>query len=230
MTLNPSSFNPLWISVVEPLRRRIVEGELLPGQPLSENSLAAEFGVSRTPVREALRILMEEGLVEMLSGRKLRVVDPKLEDIHEVYDLRWIIESEAIRRLAAAPAHAEVVCQQLDRYCHLGDEALRDHDRKGLARANENFHEEIVMAVGNRRLHAQFKTIYNLISLYRHQTLRSEHWATQGHTDHAQLVKLIRAGQGEAALKLLRRHLDEAERVLVERLTLKLEEGEVSAL
>jgi len=218
MSFSPSSFNPLWLTVVESLRRRIVEGELLPGQALSENLLAAEFEVSRTPVREALRILMEEGLVEMLAGRKLRVVVPKPGDIHEVYDLRWIIESEAIRRLAQAPGRTAEVCDRLDAYCRNGDEALRNKDRKGLARANEQFHEEIVKAVGNRRLHAHFRTIYNLISLYRHQTLQSEHWATQGHHDHAALVNLIRRGEGEAALALLRRHLEEAERVLAQRL------------
>src|SRR5690606_21405360 len=52
MSFSASSFNPLWLSVAKPLRRRIVEGEILPGQPLSENLLATEFGVSRTPVRE----------------------------------------------------------------------------------------------------------------------------------------------------------------------------------
>jgi len=221
MSFSPSSFNPLWLSVVEPLRRQIVEGELLPGQLLSENSLAAEFGVSRTPVREALRILMEEGLVEMLRGRKLRVVVPKPDDIHEVYDMRCIIESEAIRRLAAAPGRAAATCEKLDVYCRNGDEALRKNDRKGLARANEQFHEEIVLALGNRRLHAQFKTIYNLISLYRHQTLQSERWAAQGHDEHAALVELLRKGEGDAALKLLRRHLELAERVLTERLSSK---------
>lgn len=218
MSLSPSSFNPLWLTVVDTLRRRIVEGELLPGQVLSENMLAAEFEVSRTPVREALRILMEEGLVEMLAGRKVRVVVPQPDDIHEVYDLRCIMESEAIRRLIAAPEKAAAVCEKLEIYCRNGDEALRKKDKKGLARANEQFHEEIVKAVGNRRLNAQFKTIYNLISLYRHQTLQSDDWAAQGHDEHAQLVKLIRQGDTNASLKLLHQHLDRAERVLVEQL------------
>ncbi|NYT80700.1 GntR family transcriptional regulator [Alcaligenaceae bacterium] len=217
MSFSASSFNPLWLSVAEPLRRRIVEGEILPGQPLSENLLATEFGVSRTPVREALRILMEEGLVEMLPGRKLRVVVPKPADIHEVYDIRWIIESEAIRRLTAQPERAARVCRQLDIYCKNGDKALSRQDRKGLALANEQFHEEIVLALDNRRLHAQFRTIYNIISLYRHQTLQSESWAAKGHDEHARLVDLIREGNTEAALALLRSHLELAENLLARR-------------
>lgn len=221
MSSSSSSFNPLWLSVLEPLRRKIVEGELLPGQLLSENSLASEFGVSRTPVREALRILMEEGLVEMLPGRKLRVVVPQQEDIHEVYDMRCIIESEAIRRLAAAPEQAAAVCDKLDEHCRSSDEALKKRDRKGLAVANERFHEEIVLSLGNRRLHAQFKAIYNLISLYRHQTLQSESWASQGHAEHGEMLRLIRTGQGDEALRLLRHHLVLAERVMVERLSAK---------
>lgn len=213
-----NAFDPLWVSVAEPLRRRIVEGDIPPGQLLSENQLAQEFSVSRTPVREALRILIEEGLVEMLPGRKVRVAVPDPLDVKEIYEVRWLLEAESLRRLAADPALRERTCEQLDRYCLEGDEALARKDRRALAAANERFHETIVAALDNRRLIAQFRNIYNLISLYRHQTLKSEGWAEAGLTEHTQLVKLLRAGQQDAALALLEDHLNHARQIMLERM------------
>ncbi len=211
-------FDPLWVSVADQLRWRIVQGEVAPGQALSENQLASEFGVSRTPVREALRILMEEGLVEMLAGRRLRVALPDPVDVREVYETRWLLESEAVRRLAADPAAAQATCAQLQAACGEGDTALRHQDRQGLARANERYHEALVLALGNRRLTALSRTLYNLIALYRNQTLQSERWAAAGNVDHLALLEHIRAGRTDEALALLRSHLDEAQAVLAERL------------
>jgi len=94
-----NTFEPLWLRVYQPIRERILWGDLLPGANLSENQLADEFGVSRTPVREAVRLLVGDGLVAVSPGRKMRVVLPTIKDIHEVYDFRSIIECEAVSRL-----------------------------------------------------------------------------------------------------------------------------------
>jgi len=216
-----NAFDPLWVSVAEPLRRRIVEGEIPPGQLLSENQLAQEFGVSRTPVREALRILIDEGLVEMMPGRKVRVAVPDPQDVVEIYDVRWLLESEALRRLALDDALRARTCEQLAGHCRQGSDALAQQDRKKLAAANERFHETIVAALQNRRLIAQFRNIYNLISLYRHQTLQSEGWAQAGNEEHASLVRLIEARDLDAALSLLRQHLDHAQHIMIERMRQK---------
>jgi DNA-binding GntR family transcriptional regulator len=219
MSISANSFDPLWVGVAEPLRRRIVEGEIRPGQLLSENQLASEFGVSRTPVREALRILMDEGLVEMLPGRKIRVAVPDPIDVYEVYDIRWLLESEALRRLKANPQLAQETSDRLEQHCRAGDAALANRDRHGLALANERFHEELVSALNNRRMLAQFRTIYNLIALYRHQTLQSDTWAAAGNADHIELIGLIRNGDLDASLALLRDHLVHAQEVLASRLS-----------
>lgn len=213
-----NAFDPLWVSVAEPLRRRIVEGDIPPGQLLSENQLAQEFNVSRTPVREALRILIEEGLVEMLPGRKVRVAVPDPLDVKEIYEVRWLLEAESLRRLAANAALRERTCEQLDRYCLEGDDALARKDRRALASANERFHETLVAALDNRRLIAQFRNIYNLISLYRHQTLKSEGWPEAGHAEHGQLVQLLRAGRLDDSLALLGKHLEHAQQIMLARM------------
>jgi len=210
-----NAFDPLWVSVAEPLRRRIVEGDIPPGRQLSENQLAQEFNVSRTPVREALRILIEEGLVEMLPGRKVRVAVPDPVDVREIYEVRWLLEAEALRRLAADPELSGRVCGQLDRYCLEGDDALAKKDRRALAAANERFHETLVASLDNRRLVAQFRNVYNLISLYRHQTLQSGQWGAESHREHAQLVELLRARKLDEALALLGQHLDHARQIML---------------
>ena len=94
-----NTFEPLWLRVYQPVRERILKGYLLPGAMLSENQLAEEFEVSRTPVREAVRLLINDGLVAVSPGKKMRVMLPSPKDIHEVYDIRSIIEREALRRL-----------------------------------------------------------------------------------------------------------------------------------
>lgn len=212
-----SRFDPLWLRVADPLRQRIVQGDLSPGEPLSENRLASEYGVSRTPVREALRLLMEEGLVEMLPGRKLRVVVPDPDNVREVYDIRWVLESESIRRLMADPVAVQRTVPQLERCCDQGDAALAAGDRQGLAAANEQFHGHLIQVLNNRRLLAQFRAVHNLIMLYRNQSLQSERWAEAGTAEHRELVKLVRAGERDAALALLRAHIDRAQQVLHER-------------
>ena len=81
MKMNEISFNtfePLWLKVYKPVRERILKGYLLPGAMLSENELADEFQVSRTPVREAVRLLINDGLVGVSPGRKMRIISLRI--------------------------------------------------------------------------------------------------------------------------------------------------------
>ena len=209
----PSPFDPLWTRVADPLRRAIIEGVLPPGELLSENRLAAEYGVSRTPVREALRILMEEELVEMLPGRKVRVALPRAENVHEIYDVRLVLESEAVRRLVH-DAGAASVCERMARACDASDKALADRDLAALAEANEDFHAALVSALRNERLLAQYRAIHNLITLYRHQSLHSEGWAEDGTAEHRPLLEKLMQRDEAAAVALLRTHIERARDVV----------------
>lgn len=211
-----SPFDPLWLRVADPLRQRIVDGELAPGAPLSENRLAADYAVSRTPVREALRLLMEEGLVEMLPGRKVRVALPDAHDVREVYDVRRVLESEALRRVFAQPQSIAPLAAALEASCDDGDRALAARDLRALALANERFHAALVEALGNRRLLSQYRLVHNLIRLYRNQTLRSEQWAEAGTAEHRELVRRIRDRDETGALALLEAHMQRAQQVLRE--------------
>jgi DNA-binding GntR family transcriptional regulator len=212
-----SPFDPLWRGVVVPLRARIVSGALAPGEPLSEIRLAAEFGVSRTPVREALRTLIGEGLVQVLPGRKIRVSLPDLDDIREVYDVRIVLESEAVRRLPRQPKAAKETLTAMRRACADSDRALAAKDLPGLATANEAFHRALVAALDNRRLQAQYDNVHDLIELYRHHSLRSDDWAAAGVEEHKELLRLIERGHNDAAIRLLASHIETARQVVSER-------------
>jgi DNA-binding GntR family transcriptional regulator len=217
MANDPSLFDPLWTRVANPLRRAIIEGVIPPGALLSENRLAAEYGVSRTPVREALRLLMEEQLVEMLPGRKVRVAVPRPENVYEIYDVRLVLESEAVRRLVRDPGAASV-CERMAKACDTSDRALARRDLAALAEANETFHAALVSALRNERLLAQYRGIHNLITLYRHQSLHSESWAEDGTAEHRPLLDRLTQRDEAAALDLLRTHIERARDVVCRRI------------
>lgn len=210
-------FEPLWFKVLDPLRALILSGELPPGELLSENRLAAQFEVSRTPVREALRILIDEGLVEMLPGRKARVVVPDAVDIEEVYDIRYILEAEAVRRIAQNLDRHGRLLDELDNTCKASTAARKSGDLLALAQSNTDFHTLLVSALANKRVLQQIRAVHNLITFYRHHSLRTDEWAEQGVAEHRKLVALLRAGDVERALGLIQDHLEQAKRVLIQR-------------
>jgi DNA-binding GntR family transcriptional regulator len=129
MTTTPSPLNqitnkPLREQVVDALRDAIVYGELAQGQTLVEAELAAQLGVSRAPIREALQILQSEGLVEIIPYHGTRVRRLTRRDIEELYSLRSVLEAFALRRIIAHQNPDDV-------------EALRQHYREMLATADE---------------------------------------------------------------------------------------------
>ena len=211
-----NSFEPLWLKVYQPVRERILKGYLLPGAMLSENQLAEEFEVSRTPVREAVRLLINDGLVSVSPGKKMRVMLPTPKDIHEVYDIRSIIEREALKRLFDDKKLPAIV-GRMERYCDDGDKALKRKDIDGLARANEQFHACFMDALKNDRLLDQFRAMHQLITMYRLQTLQNDIWAETGHQDHHSLIQMIKAKKIQDAIDLLGDHIHGAEATLIKR-------------
>ena len=213
-----NTFEPLWLRVYQPIRERILRGDLLPGQTLSENQLAEEFSVSRTPVREAVRLLIGDGLVAVSPGRKMRVILPSAKDIHEVYDVRSIIECEAVCRLLDDKKR-NISLSNMEKFCDLGDKALKRKDIDGLARANEQFHSCLMDSLKNDRLLEQFRTMHQLITMYRIQTLQNDVWAETGNQEHRKLTQSIRDGKKEDSLGVLKKHIHGAEDTLINRIT-----------
>ncbi|WP_141287057.1 GntR family transcriptional regulator, partial [Pseudonocardia saturnea] len=132
------------------VRRDIIEGRYLPGQPLSEIALAAGYEVSRTPVREALKQLQIEGLVEIRPRVGTFVRSPDRREVVELFELKEMLEGVGARLLAARGAVREVdeLAENLDR----SGEAVARDDAGAYARLVHEFHELLVIGADNTRL------------------------------------------------------------------------------
>lgn len=200
-----ASYIPLRVAVLDKLKRAILDGTLKAGELLSENKIAADFGVSRTPVREALRVLEREGFVTMLPGRKVIVSVPSPQDIEEIYDIRLIVETEALRRIR--PEHQDTIAA-LERCVAEAEEALRHGNIAELQRINTAFHMTLVAALDNERLRRFIDSVHDAAARLRLYSLGERDWAQDSEEEHKQIVALLKQGNNEGAVQVSRRHLE----------------------
>jgi DNA-binding GntR family transcriptional regulator len=202
----------------EALRAAILSGDLQPGARLGEVELAEQLGVSRTPVREALRRLVAEGLVEVLPHRGARVCEWSTADLDEIYDLRSLLESHGAARAASRIAACELpvldkLCRDMESCATPGRE--RDLDR--LASLNAEFHIRILDASGSARLATLVGAVVQvplvLRTFYNYSTEALER--SLGH--HREIVAALRAGDPQWAGSVMRSHVLAARDVLVHR-------------
>ena len=187
----------------ERLKRRILEGVLRPGARLSEPALAQALGVSRTPVREALQRLSQEGLVELRPGRgaRVRVLSPR--EVEEVYEVRALIEGEAAAR--AAGRCDEAGLHRLEAALDALETADPDDYAAQIA-ADERFHALLVAASGNRVLEQVFHDLDAALALTR-QFSRDLNQTPETRAQHRAIVAAIRAGDAAAARAAAEAHV-----------------------
>jgi DNA-binding GntR family transcriptional regulator len=192
--------------VYDAIRERIVSGELRRGSRLHQEDLAAELGVSRTPVREALRRLGAEGLVEMQTNRGARVADIDRGDMVSPTLARVVLEPGAARLAAEAGASTTRMRAAIDRQRRVLDDLKRSFE------ANRDFHLALVEASGNPYL-MQFSEILWVSRIgYPIFELEAETKARMAldADEHEAIVEAIEAGDGRRAETLTRRHLADA--------------------
>ena len=198
---------PLRIAVNERLRAAILDGTLKPGLILSENWLAAQLAVSRTPVREALRMLEREALVSVQPGRKLVVSTPTLQDIDEIYGIRTIVEVAALRQISTDGGK---VIGRLEA-CIAGDAMALESGSFGASmKPNTDFHMTLIATLGNRRLQQFIDSIHDLVNRFRLFSLEDADWAVEVVKDHVTIVALLKDERTEDAATVLTRHLERA--------------------
>jgi len=197
------------VAVLEAIKHAILAGELKPGQALVETDLAEVLGVSKTPVREALKTLAGAGLVTMnpYKGAAVRVVDDEL--ARHVYDARLLLEPEALARAVTRghdwrPAHAA-----LTRADHAPDQAER-------SLANRDFHRELYAGCGNPLLIKMLDDLRDQTALVSVAAWRHEpDWLLEGTTpsweheaaEHRTVLRAAEDGDAERAAALLRDHI-----------------------
>lgn len=197
------------------LRERIVQGSLAPGDHLGESELAASLAVSRTPVRDALRRLQAEGLVQQEPNRGARVMDWS-EDVAELYELRMLLEGHAARR-AATRLQGEQV-DRLAELCGLMEQAGQadpgpDLDR--IAKLNSELHRIILDAASSSRLSALTSTVVELPLVLRTFQRYAREDLLRSFAHHRELLDACRAQDPAWAESVMRSHILAARAVLL---------------
>jgi DNA-binding GntR family transcriptional regulator len=201
--------------VIEGLRERIITGAIDPGAPLSELALAEEFGVSRTPVREALKQLQTEGLVEVRPRVGTFVTTPSRREITELFEMKELLEGAAARLLAQRGRVPEI--DALEENLREADAAVARDDRDGYARLVGEFHDLLIRGADNGKLESHYRTLMNQLAYARLVTtsLSQPGRALQSDREHHLVLELIIAKDGDSAERVMREHVRASRQALM---------------
>lgn len=198
----------------ESLRDGILGGAYLPGTRLGEADLADVTGTSRTPVREALRRLEVEGLVEVLPHRGARVSEWSREDLEEIYELRTMLEAFAAHRAATRISAAQL--QYASELCDRMELLVRnDQDLERMAEINDEFHGTIREAAQSTRLVTMLNAVVQLPLVLGTFQRYSQADLRRSAAHHRELVDALRAGDETWASAVMRSHVAAAKSVLL---------------
>ena len=187
------------------LAQRIVAGELEPGTALDESSLAAEFAVSRTPVREALRLLAASGLVDQRAHAKALVAKPDEHDLRGMFDVMAELEALCAGRAALAMDARER--EVLDSLHASMAGIVRDGNAQAYAEANDAFHSAIYEGAHNAYLSELTRTTRARVQPFRRAQFAARDRLSRSHAEHALIVDAILQGDRAAAEAAMRSHI-----------------------
>ncbi|MCD0449552.1 GntR family transcriptional regulator [Actinocorallia sp. API 0066] len=201
--LQPASLVEL---VMERVRADILSGELGPGDRLIEEQLTTRFGISRAPLREALRLLGQQGLVEHLPRRGVRVAELSSHDVDELFGLRDVLERYAVEQALPGPvvlADLAGALEEMDGAAAEGD-VLAEND------AHHRFHLALVALSGHRQLVLAYEPVILKLQLYMAANLRLEaevlRAPSEGVARHRRLYEALATGDPAVALAALASH------------------------
>lgn len=207
------SYQPLREVVCETLRDAIRTGVLKPGERLMEIQLAEELGVSRTPVREAIRKLELEGYVIMMPRRGTYVANLSIRDVNEVFEIRTSLDSLA-SGLAAERITSEEL-ERLERMLVLIGEYIEENDMDKIVETDTEFHDLLYQASRNTRL---VGIIYNLreqLTRFRTTSMAYPGRLKETLEEHTRIVEAIAQGNVKLAQKAAEAHMEKSEHTLL---------------
>ncbi|RJQ51422.1 MAG: GntR family transcriptional regulator [Desulfobacteraceae bacterium] len=193
----------------EYLKERLLSGRLEPGERLTEENLAARIGVSRTPVREALHKLEQEGLVKPLETRGFIVTPSSREEIEELFAIRSILEGFALR--CAVEKITETDFERLEDFIQKAEEALKQRNFEKIYRYNTKFHDTLHGMVSDMpRLHSMMADMRKYVLRHRKDTLHSEDSARRAIEGHRKIMLALRLKEPELCERIMRKHIQES--------------------
>jgi DNA-binding GntR family transcriptional regulator len=192
----------LYQQVAERLREQIFSRELEPGSWIDELKLAHEYGISRTPMREALKVLAVEGLVTMKVRRGAYVTEMSADDVQQVYRLLGLLEADAAAEVAERATDVDLA--EL-RTLHDKLEKQTRH-RDAFFTANEQFHLRLLAIAGNRWRSQIVGDLRKVMKLNRHHSLFKQGRIGESLAEHRAVMQALEKRDPEAAARLMRKH------------------------
>lgn len=201
-TLAPIEQTPLKVQIADQLRRAIVTGRLRPGAALVETALAEQLNVSRAPIREAVQILENDGLVETVAYKGKRVKPLTVREVIETCEMRTVFEVTAARRVLANGTAVDTLWQP----CRVMEEAAAAGDREALVVADEAFHRLLIELSGHALLTQLWAGLY--LRIHQIMSLRNDRDVNLVDiaANHPPIVRALAAGDGALAERLIAEH------------------------
>ena len=209
----------LHTTIYDKLKSQIINFTLKPGQKLQDRQLGLQLGVSRTPVREALNRLVQEGFVRQISGRGYFVREITIKEIEDLYEVR-----EALEVLAAQQAIRNINNRQIKKLC----EILKSHKKliqkgesKGRLLEDADFHKTITLSSGNQYLYEIINNIFDKIPTFQTIDPLTLKRAKTAYQQHREIFNLLKEKDSQRLKRRLRKHISEAKRDAIKRLKKK---------
>ena len=190
------------------IRQAITSGRFVPGQRLSERELASRYGVSRTPIREAFRHLIQEGLVVYKPNSGYRIIPLSEELARNILVVRETLESMATR--LAAQRDPKGAAETMVKTIAKARRAYREGQLSELIAANQTFHQALVESSGNSVLEAMYRTLQGYIGLMMSVSLSWPRRPLETIREHGEIIRALKSGSPDAAEKAIRRHVRSA--------------------
>ncbi len=208
--INIDEYKPLRDIVFENLREAILSGNLTPGQRLMEVQLAETLGVSRTPVREAIRKLELEGLVVMIPRKGAYVADMSIKDIVEVLEIRASLEG-----LAAYLATERMTNEDIKNLEKISKQIKKNSSVDEFLKKDVEFHEYIFKATNNKRLHQLINSLWEQVYRFRVSYISDEESIDNIINEHKLILKAIKNRDSYLAEKYAKEHIEKAEQFMI---------------
>lgn len=213
LSMQMNEFLPLRDVVFNTLRQAILTGELKPGERLMEIHLANKLGVSRTPIREAIRKLELEGLVTMIPRRGAEVAQITEKSMNDVLEVRRALDSLCVE--LACERITQEDTERLGLACEAFEAAVRTGDIKKIARADVELHDIIVQATGNQRLVQLINNLSEQMYRYRFEYIKDSTQHQRLIDEHRMIYESIVKKDKEAASQAAHVHIDNQKKAII---------------
>jgi len=194
--------------VYEQLKQDVADFKLVPGDRFTETEISERLGVSRTPVRQALFRLQQEGFVEVLFRSGWRVLPFDFEQFEQLYDLRMVLETTAVHRLCGDAARVDNALLGELNAIWLVPAAQRSADTVQVAQWDEAFHCALVAAAGNAEMARVHRDVTDRIRIIRRLDFTRQPRIDATYDEHGKILKAIQRKRGDQAAMLLRAHIE----------------------